>query len=1569
VTIGASHLRLYDKTVTTLLTILPDILECSAQEELNATGQLTATYPRTGYGADTLLATLTGYLGLWEDGVDTGLRFRYDGDSDDPSDPGLLARSLSISCPGAADALKDGIIYPQAGLNTYPWFDFHTVTPGAIGVTLLAQMHARGTLTQVTASFTSLVDSNGLAWPNTVWLRYDAGKTLLDVITDLAGRGVLDWKVRANPSGGLYLDAYVPSTYLARDRGGQWRIAQSTTTGGAYYTAAQPQLGTLTPATINLTPGANTATHAEVNLNAPLDGSYTFWLTKSAGDNAQLLVDGTALASGGSRTLTTGLHQFVVDHATGGSPGLLLVEWAGPGFARTAITTYPLAKITRGRDVIKSPRQRSRGDLKTVVLVAGDRMTNTERLNAPAVTLYDRREAYESESGVFDYGTLSLFGDRTLSRLAHPQTKYTAEWVRGQGDPEPGVDFGIGDFLRCDWVRDDTTNLFLPLRARSVVRAYDSTSGTRTCSVELNDPMIEHDVALSRAVIATNNGSVTGSTTGPIAKVGPDIVGPIAPATVTITSGTGDVYFDSNGQVRVGATISWTAVVLNTDGTAFDDLGAYYVIWRIGSQAYSAELSTRATITYLSDLAPGTVITAGVRASDASGNTSAFTYSAPTTIAVDTTPPPQPSAPQVTPVLGGLQVGWDGLDNTGTAMVPDFDHLEVHASTVAGFTPTSGTLKDSLPAPPGAYRSTLTGLLSTVDWYIRIVAVDHAGNRSVPSAVAGPYRPIAVTIPAITPADLAGIHIGGQNLLRNSSFEDSGMLDWTLAGAVRVAADPHTAGIAGVASLEVTATGVAGGAYARQVFPVVDGLPYVLTAWVRVVSGAALPVLTIRSSVGGTVKATATLASAGATYARYRLPFTADANGNWVVYLTTDAGAAGGILHYDETQIEQADVETAYAPKPDELLPNSVTTTTIAPDAVTTPKLITGAIVADKIAGNAITASKVVIGGAENAAEDPDFEDRPAYAYGTTDATGPFTTWTNMANSSVGTGTTTGGPFTIWHVGDGNGFSPEYGIAVATHPGGAAAASVNGRRVAIRPGDQFYATARVYNTADGADARIRISWRNATDTEIAVTDAPLRGTTGAWSQNEVYGVAPSSAVWARVALLNNGTTTARGYWKGVFFRRRTDSSLIVDGSILARMVDATNITAMAATINSAVITDAMIASLTVTKLVTGTLSADITVSARIKTSNTGNRVELGATGLLAYCYFTATLTSAITNSQTSIPVNVSTSTVLPAVPFVIAIDSEFLSVTARSTTSYTGAQNWTVARGILSTTDASHANAAPVIDWNGTQTVNLSTSGSVSFLGTILGGSTITGALFQTAVPNTGSECIVVSSNPGNAILFYPSVAMAGPALPASVRVATNFTTAFGQLFTFSSGRGSSTAGTGGQESFLTVAPGYGGAAGFSLQAPTSFGEIIAGGDVLITAGTDPSPSETGGSIFLTTPASPGGVTVQGGDLRVTNGSMFFQSGLNSANGIAGFERRRFTISWSASTTADVTCTYIGYFTGRPVTATQMDDGANSGAPDAYVWGRAAGATSIILRGTKAAAATVSSQLGIIATV
>ncbi|MFF2864496.1 hypothetical protein ACFVSX_32030 [Streptomyces rubiginosohelvolus] len=102
-------------------------------------------------------------------------------------------------------------------------------------------------------------------------------------------------------------------------------------------------------------------------------------------------------------------------------------------------------------------------------------------------------------------------------------------------------------------------------------------------------------------------------------------------------------------------------------------------------------------------------------------------------------PPPQPSAPIVMSVLGGVTASWDGLFTDGVLPL-DWSRTEVHASPDDGFTPTALTLQSTIETAQGA-----TVVVPTDDpVYVRLVARSTSGTASTPSAQTGPYGPTPV---------------------------------------------------------------------------------------------------------------------------------------------------------------------------------------------------------------------------------------------------------------------------------------------------------------------------------------------------------------------------------------------------------------------------------------------------------------------------------------------------------------------------------------------------------------------------------------------------------------------------------------------------------------------------------------------------------------------------------------------------------------------------------------------------------------------------------------------------------
>lgn len=100
--------------------------------------------------------------------------------------------------------------------------------------------------------------------------------------------------------------------------------------------------------------------------------------------------------------------------------------------------------------------------------------------------------------------------------------------------------------------------------------------------------------------------------------------------------------------------------------------------------------------------------------------------------------------------------------------------------------------------------------------------------------------------------------------------------------------------------------------------------------------------------------------------------------------------------------------------------------------------------------------------------------------------------------------------------------------------------------------------------------------------------------------------APPNVVTMEIWLITTNRTAGTIWIDAVEVRRQVDTLLIRDAAI-------TN-----AKIGSLAVNDANIANMSVGKLTVGTLSADMTLSARIKTANTGVRAEMSAAGIQVF---------------------------------------------------------------------------------------------------------------------------------------------------------------------------------------------------------------------------------------------------------------------------------------------------------------------------------------------------------------
>lgn len=220
-------------------------------------------------------------------------------------------------------------------------------------------------------------------------------------------------------------------------------------------------------------------------------------------------------------------------------------------------------------------------------------------------------------------------------------------------------------------------------------------------------------------------------------------------------------------------------------------------------------------------------------------------------------------------------------------------------------------------------------------------------------------------------ARVLDLSTGGGNLVPNSSFEEPS--SWAV-GAQWAIGVPAADAFHGKKEARLDSVGTPGLLGTPQI--TVDRTDdYWASAWIRCrafTSGAPPRMVVEEYNAAGTFLAAtvvATFPTVVGGWARISRQFSPVANigvtvwqpttAKAVIYFDNATVAATGSWSVDGVQLERADMVSAYAPAPYEIVDGSITTTEIADDAITSPKLTAGAVVAGKIAAGAVTADSL----------------------------------------------------------------------------------------------------------------------------------------------------------------------------------------------------------------------------------------------------------------------------------------------------------------------------------------------------------------------------------------------------------------------------------------------------------------------------------------------------------------------------------------------------------------------------------------------------------------------------------
>ena len=272
-------------------------------------------------------------------------------------------------------------------------------------------------------------------------------------------------------------------------------------------------------------------------------------------------------------------------------------------------------------------------------------------------------------------------------------------------------------------------------------------------------------------------------------------------------------YVDDEGAAKSRILVEWSDPTTNTDASTILDPGHIEVRWRRqGETSYQyTQVAWGVGSLLIQDLSPGITYEISVQAVDAYGNASGWPADQVVSASADTTPPSTPAAPTVAGNPLAIQVSHQlGRSTGGTFnLESDIDHLNVYVGTSSGFTPSASNKAGEIPATAShlALGITVIGTFNIPDSsprYVKVTAVDRAGNESAPSAEATvtatlidtqQINDLAVTTAKI--ADLAVSNAKIADLAYDKITAGTNTASLTIGSGGSIASSNYSAGTAG----------------------------------------------------------------------------------------------------------------------------------------------------------------------------------------------------------------------------------------------------------------------------------------------------------------------------------------------------------------------------------------------------------------------------------------------------------------------------------------------------------------------------------------------------------------------------------------------------------------------------------------------------------------------------------------------------------------------------------------------------------------------------------------------------
>jgi hypothetical protein len=396
--------------------------------------------------------------------------------------------------------------------------------------------------------------------------------------------------------------------------------------------------------------------------------------------------------------------------------GMLDYRWRG----RTLQVYNPDAALKRENlDVVwrlaagtkSAPEKLDWSQLCTHVLVKGDEGKTWTFPNPEAPAGMPRTEKVVDAGGVTLEATARRVAALTMKTGASPAAEVKREWEADDLQWLPFEDYALGD-----WIRVERSKGLERMRVSQIsisVTENGRCQGHTTFGTVLDD-VLSRLAKRQKGIL----GAVNSDGKNPRPEKPKSKYAPVPPQGLVVTS---DVVINDQGWPRAVATLKWSPVETDALGVAVDvtgyEISARQLPFLSGPMSTSKEAQAQ-----IANLTAGLKYAFKVRAVTAD-TTGTWSQEVEATMAIDTEPPPVPTAPVLTQTLGVLGIYWNGKGTGDAGMPSDFAGIEVSVRE-PGLTPQKFA---DMPVP--LQRTNLAGL-EIREWEVRLRSYDRAGNRS-----------------------------------------------------------------------------------------------------------------------------------------------------------------------------------------------------------------------------------------------------------------------------------------------------------------------------------------------------------------------------------------------------------------------------------------------------------------------------------------------------------------------------------------------------------------------------------------------------------------------------------------------------------------------------------------------------------------------------------------------------------------------------------------------------------------------------------------------------------------------